>query len=77
MLKNLHQSPEIHGNSTQNGYQRNYYGQCQKPYNNSRKHQRIVKNYPLICFKIMLPYIWNFIENKKLWLTSIFDVSLS
>ena len=32
----------------------------------------IVKNEPLTCFKMMLPYILNLIENKKIWLTLIF-----
>ena len=32
----------------------------------------IVKNGPLTCFKMMLPYILNLIENKKIWLTLIF-----
>ena len=32
----------------------------------------VVKNEPLICFKMMLPYILNLIRNKKMWLTLIF-----
>ena len=36
----------------------------------------IVRNQPLICFKIMLPYIWNPIGNK-IMLTSNFGTSLS
>ena len=40
MLKNLHQSPEIHGNGTQNGYQRNYYGQYQKPSQQQSQQQQ-------------------------------------
>ena len=37
----------------------------------------IVRNLSLIWFKIMLPYILNFIENEKMWLISIFGASLS
>ena len=29
-------------------------------------------NEPIFCFKMMLPYILNLIENKKMWLTIIF-----
>ena len=36
----------------------------------------IVRNLSLISFKIMLPYILNFIENDKMWLISIFGASL-
>ena len=42
--KNLRRFPQIPGNRTQNGYQRNHSGQYQKPYNknysNSSKHQK-------------------------------------
>ena len=29
-------------------------------------------NESIFCFKMMLPYILNLIENKKIWLTIIF-----
>ena len=32
----------------------------------------IVKNEPLTCSKMMLSYILNLVENKKMWLTLIF-----
>ena len=35
------------------------------------KHSQNLIPY-LIYFKIMLVYIWNFFENKEVWLTSIF-----
>ena len=32
-------------------------------------NKHVVKNQPLICFKMMLPYILNLIGNEKMWLT--------
>ena len=37
--------------------------------------ESIVTNQPLICFKIMLPYILNFVENEKMLLALIFAAS--
>ena len=46
--KHLRRFPQISGNRTQNGYQRNHCGQYQKPYNsshsNSNKHQKQKRN---------------------------------
>ena len=35
-------------------------------------YMSIVKNEPLFCFQMILPYILNFIGNKKMQLTLIF-----